>query len=346
MIRPYSKAEIHFDLIREIGPGGQNSKTYVAHDRQLSAEVVVKQIPKCKLDSPDNFFDESKAQYASAHPNVVQIHYACQDNDAIYVVMPHYKKGSIASLMKTRYLSIREVVSLGCQTLAGLHNIHSKKLVHLDVKPGNILLSDRGEALLADFGLAKQLNLKGVAEQDRLYLRMIPPEGLFEHEYDVSFDIYQVGLTLYRMCNGTAAFEHQFQSYTTGSNFDRDAFRYDVRNGRFPDRRFFQLHIPARLRKIICKCLETDRQKRFQSALAVSNALAEVDGILDWFFSEAPDKRVWNKDVEGTSYELIVDSAGKSECHKIVNGGQPRRVKDLCVNCITDQEIQRFLRTY
>ena len=134
MLRRYSKAEIVFDLIQEIGPDGQNSKTYVAHDHQLDAEVVVKEVAKSRLASSDNFFDESKALYASAHPNVVQIHYACQDENSIYLVMPYYRKGSVKSLMEMRHLSVREIVSLGCQMLSGLHNIHSKKLVRPGMK--------------------------------------------------------------------------------------------------------------------------------------------------------------------------------------------------------------------
>ena len=81
MLKPYNRAEVRFDLIREIGADGQNSKTYVSRDHQLDAEIVTKQIAKSKLNSPANFFDESKALYTSVHPNVVQIHYACQDID-------------------------------------------------------------------------------------------------------------------------------------------------------------------------------------------------------------------------------------------------------------------------
>jgi eukaryotic-like serine/threonine-protein kinase len=345
VIRPYNKAEIVFDLVREIVPSGQNSKTYVAHDHQLDAEVFVKELAKTRLDSPVNFFDESKALYASTHPNVVQIHYACQDANAIYLVMPYYKRGSINLLMETKHLSVREIVSLGCQMLSGLHNIHSKKLVHFDIKPSNILLSDRGEALVADFGLAKQINRKGVAEQDRFYMRMKPPEGFRGHEHDVTFDIYQVGMTLYRMCNGNEAFEAQFQRYNQGT-FDREAFRFDIQNGRFPDRRFFQSHIPEKLRKVIRKCLETDPGNRFQSALAVSNALADVDAALDWYFTETPDKRVWKKKVEGISHELTVERSGRSECYKTVNEGTPRRVKEACADNIKEKEIQKFLGAY
>ncbi len=91
---------------------------------------------------------------SSAHPNVVQIHYACYDADRIYLAMPYYRKGSVTSLITDKYMTVREIVTVGCQVLSGLHNIHSKGLIHFDVKPDNILLSDRGEALLSDFGLA------------------------------------------------------------------------------------------------------------------------------------------------------------------------------------------------
>src|SRR6266481_6240831 len=148
MFKPYNKAEITFDLIKEIGLTGRNSRMFVAKDHQLDAEIVIKQIAKARVASPANFFDESKSLYTSAHPNVVQIHYACYDADSIYLAMPYYRKGSVTSLITDKYMTVREIVTVGCQVLSGLHNIHSKGLIHFDVKPDNILLSDRGEALL------------------------------------------------------------------------------------------------------------------------------------------------------------------------------------------------------
>ena len=174
MFKPYNKAEVTFDLVREIGTDGQNSRTFVAADHQLNAEIVIKQIAKASLTSPVNFFDESKALYASAHPNVVQIHYACEDADSIYLAMPYYRRGSVKGLITNKHMTVREIVTVGCQMLSGLHNIHSKGLIHFDVKPDNVLLSDRGEALLSDFGLAKQMDLAGLAAQDRFYFKTIP----------------------------------------------------------------------------------------------------------------------------------------------------------------------------
>src|SRR3712207_5563442 len=118
MLRPYNRAEVAFDLVRELGEQGRNSRTYVAWDHQLHAQVVIKECRKTAMASPNDFFNESRALYASAHPNVVQVMYACQDNDNIYVCMPLYANGSVKRLMGTRFLTVREIVSLSCQALS------------------------------------------------------------------------------------------------------------------------------------------------------------------------------------------------------------------------------------
>jgi serine/threonine protein kinase len=139
VLKPYSKAEISFDLRQEIGQEGSNSNTYVAHDDQLDAEIVIKKISKNALESVDTFFDEARILYLSSHPNVVPVHYACQDTDSIFIAMPYYRRGSLNALINSRYLTVREIVVLGCQIASGLHNIHSKRLVHFDIKPDNVL---------------------------------------------------------------------------------------------------------------------------------------------------------------------------------------------------------------
>lgn len=347
MLKPYQKAELAFDIVREIGQDGKNSRTYVTRDHQLDAEIVTKQILKAKLNSPTEFFAESQALYASSHPNVVQIHYACFDVDHIYVAMPYYRAGSIKSLMSGRSLTVREVVALGAQILTGLHNIHSKNLVHFDIKPDNILLSPRGEALVSDFGQAKQMNFSGVAAQDRHYGKMIPPEALVTDHFDRTFDVYQFGLTLYRMCNGNDNFYAQFAKYGPPGSFDRAKFSFDLRNAKFPDRSAFLPHIPSTLRNVIKKCLEVDPARRYQSAIDVANAMAGIDGNgLDWQFVPHPDKKVWTKNENGTEYELTVEADGSSTCYKVVNGGARRRVLDACKASITDRELRTLFASY
>jgi serine/threonine protein kinase len=253
--------------------------------------------------------------------------------------MPFYHRGSLGDLLHQRYPTVREIITMGCQVLSGLHNIHSKGLIHFDVKPDNILLSDRGEALVADFGLAKQMNFMSIALQDRFYNKMVPPEGTRGDQFDRTFDIYQFGLTLYRMCNGNADYYRQYNAYGVGANFDRLRFRDDVRNGDFPDRSLFPAHIPQRLRTIIRKCIEVDPADRYGSAIDLANALADVEGpILDWRFSQMGDTNE-----SGTLLEFSAAANGATQCFKTVGGGQRRRFGQGCKTRMTDRDIRSFL---
>lgn len=342
MLKPYQKGEVTFDLLQKLGSQGQNSCAYLAKDHQLDAEIVIKEVPKAKLKSPPQFFDEAKALYASAHPNVVQIHYACYDPSNIYLAMPYYKNGSVTGLISGPTVpTVRQVIGLGCQVVSALHNIHSKKLVHFDVKPDNILLSDRGEALLSDFGLAKQVIL-GAATPAQIYTPARPPEAFGQTTFDQTFDIYQLGLTLYRMCNGNAAFYAQLQSYQNSG----PAFVQDVKAGKFPNRAAFHPHVPVRLRNIIKKCLRVDPSKRYQSVIEVANAMAPIDGAsLDWRLTIAGGKRTWTKKNEaGTHIALEIDPAGNGQCQKTSPAGNVRNVRSMCKGSVSEQDLFDFLQ--
>lgn len=345
---PYNIAQVSFRLKTEIGHEGKNSAAYIAYDDQLDAEIVIKKIEKCKFDSVDAFFEESKTLYLSSHSNVVQIYYACQDDDSIYIAMPYYKNGSLNSLINSRFLTVREIIVFGCQIASGLHNIHSKKLIHFDVKPDNILLSERGEALISDFGLAKHTDLFGKASQDRMYFKMLPPEALNASEFTLLFDVYQFGLTLYRMCNGNSIFYEQFHRYGQApSSFDRDRFRFDLRNGRFPNRGIFPEHIPERLRRVIKKCLEPDPSNRYRATIEVTNALADIDGnALDWQYSLSDSSKVWTKCTNDKEYKLIISNDGTSLAEKTSVSGRSTRIRDYCKQALTSRDIQKFLKNH
>lgn len=339
MLNPYDVAQVAFQKITEIGQDGKNSKTFTARDLQLNADIVIKQIAKASLASPADYFAESRALYASAHPNVVQLHYACQDPSSIFIAMPFYSRGSIKPLIsRGAHLTVRGIVAFACQTLSGLHNIHSKGLIHFDVKPDNILLSGRGDAMLSDFGLAKQMT-GGVAHPGKFYTPMVPPEVLAgQSGFDLTYDIYQMGLTLYRMCVGNEEFNRQFGTYT-----DQNAFIADVKAGKFPDRKIFPPHAPSRLRTVIKKCLKVDPTERYQSALEAANALAAIDGReLDWQLTVDAGTRIWTKNENGTEIKLEVDAAGSAKCFKKSAGGAERRVRAMC-RSVTDGDIRAFL---
>jgi eukaryotic-like serine/threonine-protein kinase len=345
MLRPYSRADVNFHLGQEIGAEGRNSNVYLAHDPQLEAQLVIKRVEKARLDSA-SYFAESASIYATAHSNVVPIHYACQDADFIYLAMPYYARGSLKQLMNQRWLTVREIVVLATQFLTGLHHIHSKRLVHFDVKPDNILLSERGEALIADFGLARARGLNGLADQDMHYGKMAPPEAFRAAEYDHRYDIYQVGLTLFRMSVGDTEFYSQYNSYFVQGALDRDRFRHAVLNQQFPrtDSDVFPAHIPDALVRVIRNCLR-DVDDRYASVIDVVNDMAGIEGeLLDWQYAVDPTGERWTKQVADSVISLHIDPARTSTASRTRDGGQPRRIAEYCQSPINRQSTKRFLR--
>jgi serine/threonine protein kinase len=147
----HTSAELNFTLLKEIGHEGRNSKVFLAHDHQLDADIVIKQIERASFTRESEFFDEAKRLYYSRHPHVVDVKYACIDNDHVYLAMPQYLGGSLHGMLQRRFPTVREIVHRGLDLLAGLHHVHTKGLVHFDVKPSNVLIDGAGRAALSDF---------------------------------------------------------------------------------------------------------------------------------------------------------------------------------------------------
>src|SRR5690606_30554183 len=129
-------------------------RVHLAKDHQLNTELAIKQISKTHLQK-DDYFKEAQLIYLSEHQYITPIKYACETDDHIYLAMPFYSKGSLARILEKRFLTVREIISYSIQILSAIHNIHSRHLLHFDIKPDNILISDASEAHLTDFGLAK-----------------------------------------------------------------------------------------------------------------------------------------------------------------------------------------------
>ena len=270
-------ANLNFELGDQIGVNeGRNSEVFMAFDHQLDAQVVVKRVPKARFADVVEYFAEARKLYDARHPNVVDVRYACEDDDFVYLAMPHYAGGSVHTLLKQGHLTNRDVVRYGLDLLQGLHHVHTRRLVHFDVKPSNILIDSSGKGALADFGIAKHLRADGLAEVDHLYFLHFPPEYLLAKELPQAADIYQAGLTLYRMLVGVDSLEEQATGRTD------DEIMHAIQSGDFPDRSGLPLHVHVSLARIVRRALEVDPDDRYSTVLDMMAELSAVDQLLDW----------------------------------------------------------------
>lgn len=309
--------ELSFTPGNPVSMQGANSHVFFAHDPQLNAELVVKRIEKAKMPNPAEYFAEASLLYDARHPNVVEVKYACQDVAHIYLAMPKYA-GSVQALLKQRFLTVREIVRIGLDFLTGLHHVHTKKLVHFDVKPTNILLDGTGRAALADFGLTRPVNLHGLATPSVLYGKQFPPEALTTSPaLTVAADVFQAGFTLYRMCNGEDAVDKQFHAVAT-------TLGQAITSGAFPTRNYFAPHIPKPLRKLIQRALLVNPDDRFPTVLEMKNELASVNELLDWQFTP--------------------DNTGSGGVWEFTDGEHIRRVRSVANGGVWDVVVSRVRR--
>jgi len=299
----FERAEIDFTCHTEIGLEGRNSKVFLATDRQLDAEIVAKRINREDFTDEEEFFVEAKRLYDARHPHVVPVKFACRTKDFVFIAMPLYEGGSVHSLLKRRHLTVREIVRIGLDFLTGLHHVHLRGLIHFDVKPSNVLLDASGQAAIADFGLAKYVDDHGLAERQRMYTPHRPPEGFaYGGVYGQPADIYQAGLTLYRMAVGLDAFDYQWAAF--GS--DDIAAAKAVIAGKLPDRTAsaYPAHIPGRLRNAIRTALQVDPDDRYREVLRLINDLGGVDEWLDWRYEHADEVERWTTRTE--THEKVI----------------------------------------
>lgn len=294
--------ELNFETTKEIGQEGKNSQVFLAHDKQLDGEIVVKKIEKSKIVNPTEYYEEAKKLYASSHSNVVKVNYGCSDIDHIYIAMPYYKNGSLKSLIATKNLTIREIIRYSIQFLSGLHHIHSKGLIHFDVKPDNILISDSDEAHLSDFGLTKAMNSFGFASPELIYEKQVPPETFTSSDKTIHFDIYLAGLTIYRLLNGEEYFHRQLHSFSNQSDYI-DA----ITTGTFPNRTDYLPHIPLKLQRVVNKAMNVNIADRHQTVLELINELSDIDENLDWRFNQTSTSHHWERDNGNHTYKVVVD---------------------------------------
>ena len=209
----------HYRIIEQLGQGGQ-ATAYKATDTRLDRSVVLK-ILLPELSSSENarrrFEREAKLASALDHPNICAIYDIGEDGGLFYIVMPYAEGRTLKQIISGQPLETLSALSITIQVADAIASAHARGIVHRDIKPNNIVVSDQGQVKVLDFGLAKMLATEEMsADIDKSMTEIgVPygtvgygaPEQAAGERVDHRADIFSLGVVLYEMVTGHQPFK-------------------------------------------------------------------------------------------------------------------------------------------
>jgi tetratricopeptide (TPR) repeat protein len=267
----------HYRLIEQIGAGGMGV-VFRAHDEQLQRDVAVKILPH-SLFSDDasrrQFRKEALAVGKLNHPNIAMAFDFGQQDGIDYLVTEYIPGLNLDEKIGQQPLSQKAVLELGIQLASGLEAAHREKVIHRDLKPGNLRLNHDEQLKILDFGLAQLAEpLDQMAETANVEtglglsgtLPYMAPELLRTEPADERSDIWAAGAVLYEMATGKRAFPDRQPSLLIDAILHYDPVRPTLINPK----------VTAPLEALILKALDRDPERRYQSARELRVDLARL----------------------------------------------------------------------
>ncbi|HKY31761.1 MAG TPA: protein kinase [Candidatus Polarisedimenticolia bacterium] len=277
----------HYRILGKLGEGGMGV-VYRALDTRLEREVALKVLRQDLAGDPERFARfqrEARALAVLNHPHVGGIHQIDETGGVAFIVMELIEGQTLRQRIGGRPLPPDALLDLALQIADALAAAHSKGIVHRDIKPPNILVTDRGQIKMLDFGLAKLAASDGERDDGSSRLETaldhrqlttpgstmgtiayMSPEQVRGEELDARSDLFSFGAVLYEMATGKCA----FSAATSGLTFDAILNRSPAPPEQLnPD-------LPHRLAEIIHRALEKDRRLRYQSAADLYADLSRI----------------------------------------------------------------------
>ena len=272
----------HCELLEKLGEGGMGV-VYKARDRKLDRIVAVKVLPPSTTSDPmrkQRFHREARAASALNHPNIVVIHEIGEEGGVDFIVMEYVAGRTLDEVIPRKGLRVPETLRYATQIASALTAAHEAGITHRDLKPGNLMVTDKGVIKVLDFGLAKlaekgppesndTTRTKGAATEEGTILGTVAymsPEQAEGLAVDPRSDIFAFGSILYEMCTGTRAFAGETKMSTLSLILREDPKPVRASNE----------EIPLELERIINRCLRKNPSRRFQSTADLQIALEEL----------------------------------------------------------------------
>jgi eukaryotic-like serine/threonine-protein kinase len=275
----------HYQILSRLGSGGMG-EVYLAEDLKLARKVAIKFLPPALMADEEarrRLLREARAAAALDHPNICTIYEVGDEAGRSFIVMQYIEGETLAERIKRERLNSSEALDIAIQVAEALQEAHLQGIIHRDIKPQNIMLTARGQVKVLDFGLAKVGRERVMAseEADTSSLMSTPgaivgtvqymsPEQARGEPLDVRTDIFSFGTTLYEMLSGRRPFEAKSAAEIIAAILTREAPPLE------------RAGAPEELERIVRRCLEKDRERRYQTMQEViidlENAQLEMEG--------------------------------------------------------------------
>jgi serine/threonine protein kinase/tetratricopeptide (TPR) repeat protein len=261
-----------YQIIEELGRGGMG-RVYRVLDKKLNEEVALKLI-KSEIASDkrtlERFANELKIARKIVHKNVGRMYELMEEKGIHFITMEYVPGENLkSSIRRFGPLPIGKTILLGEQLCEGLAEAHKLGTVHRDLKPGNIMIDEEGNARIMDFGIARSLHTKSITGEGVLIgtPEYMSPEQVEGKEVDQRSDIYSLGVILYEMVTGRVPF--------SGDTPLSVAVKQKTEAPQDPSK--FNAQVPENLGRVILKCLEKAKEKRYQSAEELHSELTSIE---------------------------------------------------------------------
>ena len=245
-----------YEVIEKIGAGGM-ADVYKGKDTMLNRYVAIKVLKK-EFREDDSFVKKfrSEAQAAAGllHPNVVNVYDVGEDRGLYYMVMELVEGITLKEYIdRKKRLSAREVISIAIQMCSGIEAAHRHHIIHRDIKPQNIIISNDGKVKVTDFGIARMVTSTTTTTVAMGSVHYTSPEQARGGYSDEKSDIYSIGITLYEMVTGRVPFNGESTVEVAMKHLQEEI---TPPSELVPD-------IPYSLEQIILKCTQKNSERRY-----------------------------------------------------------------------------------
>ena len=248
-----------YRIVEPIGKGGMGV-VYKAEDTKLRRTVALKFLPPELAESPEageRFIREAQAAAALSHPHICTIHEISEEEDQSFIVMEYIEGESLRQKILKGPLDQTEVLDIAIQVAEGLEEAHKKGIVHRDIKPGNIMLTEKGAAKVMDFGLAKVFGGSLITREAATMgtVAYMSPEQAKGEVVDHRTDIWSLGVVLYEMITAQLPFKGEYDQSMIHSILNHEPEPITK----------IRKDLPSGLEQVIYKALAKNPAGRYQS---------------------------------------------------------------------------------